>query len=140
MGGGIYEVSNAQAAFDAVAVVERTYTPDEITGLAVISREGPDDRDHLYLCAASENPPNGRIDGVEEFLEGFGADAPSRSTTSTVRASTSWSAAPRSPSWNSSSGTTPATSRSTGPKAAPGSTGPDSWSLGRSAAANSSHR
>lgn len=72
----IYEVSNAQAAFNAVVVVERTYTPDEITGLAVISREGPDDRDHLYLWAASENPPNGRIDGVEEFLEGFGRRCP----------------------------------------------------------------
>ena len=72
----IYEIPNAQVAFDAVLAVEARYTPDEITGLAIISREGPDDRDHLYLCAASKNPPNGRIDGVEKFLEGFGRRCP----------------------------------------------------------------
>lgn len=72
----IYEIPNAQAAFDAVIAFERRYTPDEITGLAIISREGPDDRDHLYLCAASKNPPNGRLEGVEEFLRGFGRPCP----------------------------------------------------------------
>ena len=68
----IYEVPNAQAAFDAVIAIERAYTPDEITGLSVVSREGLDDRDHLYVCAASRNPPNGRVDGVDELLGGFG--------------------------------------------------------------------
>jgi hypothetical protein len=68
----IYEMPSAQAAFDAVVAIERTYTLDEITGLAVISREGPDDRDHLHLCAVSNSSPNGRIDGVAEFLKGFG--------------------------------------------------------------------
>lgn len=68
----IYEVPNAQAAFDTVVAIERAYTPDEITGLAVVSRQGDDDRDHLYVCAASRNPPNGRIDGVDQLLEGFG--------------------------------------------------------------------
>jgi hypothetical protein len=72
----IYEVPNAQVAFDAVLAVEARYTPDEITGLAIISREGSDDRDHLYLCAASKNPPNGRLEGVEEFLGGFGRRCP----------------------------------------------------------------
>lgn len=72
----IYEIPNAQAAFDAVVAVERRYTPDESTGLAVISREGSDDRDHLYLCATSKNPPNGRLEGVEEFLGGFGLRCP----------------------------------------------------------------
>jgi hypothetical protein len=52
--------------------IERAHTPDEITGLGVVSREGPDDLDQLYLCAASENPPNGPINGVEELLMGFG--------------------------------------------------------------------
>ena len=46
----IYEVPNAQAAFDAVLAVEGRYTPDEITGLAVISREGSDDRETGSKC------------------------------------------------------------------------------------------
>ena len=37
-----------------------------------MSREGHDDRDHLYVCAASRNPPNGRIHGIDEMLKGFG--------------------------------------------------------------------
>ena len=36
----IYEIPDAQVAFDAVLAVEARYTPDEITGLAIISREG----------------------------------------------------------------------------------------------------
>ena len=35
-----------------------------------------DDRDHLYLCAASKNPPTGRVDGVEDFLKAFGRRCP----------------------------------------------------------------
>lgn len=68
----IYEVPNAQTAFDAIVAVERRYRPHEITGIAVISREGPDDRDHLCLCSVSNSPPNGGIDSVAEFLNGFG--------------------------------------------------------------------
>ncbi len=68
----IYEVPNAQAAFDAVVAVQRRYLPDEISGLTVISGEGPDDRDHLHLCAVSNSSPNSRIDSVAEFLNGFG--------------------------------------------------------------------
>ncbi len=68
----IYEVPNAQVAFDAVLAVGRRYGPEEITGLAVVSREGPDDCDHLFICATSKTPPNDRIDSVAEFLEGYG--------------------------------------------------------------------
>jgi hypothetical protein len=68
----IYEMPSAQAAFDAVLAVGRRYRPEEITGLAVVSREGPDDCDHLFICATSKMPPNDRIDSVAEFLKGFG--------------------------------------------------------------------
>lgn len=68
----VYEVRNAQAAWEACLAIDRAYTPDEVTGLAVFSREGTDDRDHLYVDAMSKNPPQGRISGVDEILDRFG--------------------------------------------------------------------
>ena len=67
-----YEVRNAQTAFEACLALDRAYTPDELTGLSVCSREGRDDRDHLFVIAASKNPPQGRISGVDEILSRFG--------------------------------------------------------------------
>jgi hypothetical protein len=74
----IYQLHNAQAALEAVLAIDRTYTPDEVTGLGVCSRQGPDERDHLYIAVCSKNPPQGRIHGVDEILDRFGV--PSRLT------------------------------------------------------------
>jgi len=52
--------------------IERAYAPNEITALAVMSREGHDDRDHLYVRACGENLPEARIVGVYELLIRFG--------------------------------------------------------------------
>ena len=68
----VYEVRNVQTAWEACLAIDRAYTPDEVTGLAVFSREGSDDRDHLYVDAVSKNPPQGRISGVDEILDRFG--------------------------------------------------------------------
>lgn len=68
----VYEVRNAQTAWEACLAIDRAYTPDEVTGLAVFSREGSDDRDHLYVDAVSKDPPQGRISGVDEILGAFG--------------------------------------------------------------------
>jgi hypothetical protein len=68
----VYEVRNAQTAFEACFAIDRNYTPDEATGLAVYSREGRDDFDHLYVQVVSKNPPQGRIHGVDEILSRFG--------------------------------------------------------------------
>jgi hypothetical protein len=68
----IYEVPNAQAAFEASLAIDQTYTTDDVTGLTVYSREGCDDRDHMYLAVCSKNPPQGHIHGVDEILSRFG--------------------------------------------------------------------
>ncbi len=65
-------VRNPQTAFEACFAIDRNYTPDEATGLAVYSREGRDDHDHLYVQVVSKNPPQGRIHGVDEILSRFG--------------------------------------------------------------------
>lgn len=68
----VYEVRNANAAFEACLAIDRAYPPDEATGLAVYSREGTDDLDHLYVQVVSKNPPQGRISGVDAILSRFG--------------------------------------------------------------------
>jgi hypothetical protein len=68
----VYELRNAQAALEAALAIDRAYTPDEVTGLGVCSRQGPDERDHLYIAVCSKNPPEGRIHGVDEILRRFG--------------------------------------------------------------------
>jgi predicted RNase H-like nuclease len=52
-----YEVPNAQAAYDAVLELILNYNRDEVTGLGAVSREGKDERDHLYVYACSKDPP-----------------------------------------------------------------------------------
>jgi hypothetical protein len=66
-----YEVPNAQAAYDAVLELILNYSRDELTGLGAVSREGNDERDHLYIYACSQDPP-GPVDGVEEVLDEHG--------------------------------------------------------------------
>ncbi len=68
----IYEVPNAQAAFEASLAIDQTYTTDDVTGLSVYSREGRDDRDHMYIAVCSTDPPHGHIDSVDEILRRFG--------------------------------------------------------------------
>ncbi len=68
----VYQLRNAQAALDAVLAIDRAYTPDEVTGLGVCSRQGPDERDHLYIAVCSKNPPQSRIRGVDEILGRYG--------------------------------------------------------------------
>jgi hypothetical protein len=68
----VYELRNAQAALEAVLAIDRTFTPDEVTGLGACSRQGPDERDHLYIAVCTKNPPQGRIHGVDEILCRFG--------------------------------------------------------------------
>jgi hypothetical protein len=68
----VYQLHNAQAALEAVVEIDRVFTPDEVTGLGVCSRQGPDERDHLYIAVCSKNPPQGRIHGVDEILNDYG--------------------------------------------------------------------
>jgi hypothetical protein len=68
----VYELRNAQAALEAALAIDHAYTPDEVTGLGVCSRQGPDERDHLYIAVCSKDPPEGRIHGVDEILCRFG--------------------------------------------------------------------
>ncbi len=68
----VYQLHNAQAALEAVLEIDGTYTPDEVTGLGVCSRQGHDERDHLYIAICSKNPPQGRIYGVDEILRRYG--------------------------------------------------------------------
>ncbi len=53
----VYQLHNAQAALEAVLEIDRVYTPDEVTGLGVCSRQGPDERDHLYSPSAARTLP-----------------------------------------------------------------------------------
>jgi hypothetical protein len=66
-----YEMPNAQAAYDAVFELILNYSRDELTGLGAVSREGKDDRDHLYVFVCSKDPP-GRVDGIDELLDDHG--------------------------------------------------------------------
>lgn len=68
----VYQFHNAQAALEAVLEIDRIYTPDEVTGLGVCSRQGTDERDHLYIAVCSKNLPEGRNDGVDEILSRYG--------------------------------------------------------------------
>lgn len=68
----VYELRNAQAVLDAALAIDRAYTPDEVTGLGVCSRQGRDERDHLFIAVISKNPPQGRIHGVDQILSRFG--------------------------------------------------------------------
>jgi hypothetical protein len=67
----IYEMPSAQAAYDAVFELILNYSRDEISGLGAVSREGNDDRDHLYVFACSKDPlwP---VEGIEELLDDYG--------------------------------------------------------------------
>ena len=66
-----YEMPNAQAAFDAVFEVILNYSRDEVTGLGAVSREGKDDRDHLYVFVCSKDPP-WPVEGIDELLDDHG--------------------------------------------------------------------
>lgn len=66
-----YEMRNAQAAFDAVFEVILNYSRDEVTGLGAVSREGKDDRDHLYVFVCSKDPP-WPVEGIDELLGDHG--------------------------------------------------------------------
>ncbi len=68
----VYQLHNAQAALEAVLEIDHVYTPDEVTGLGVCSRQGPDERDHLYIAVCSKDPPQGRIHDVDEILGRYG--------------------------------------------------------------------
>ncbi len=66
-----YEMPSAQAAFDAVFELILNYSRDEVTGLGAVSREGKDDRDHLYVFVCSKDPP-WPVEGVHELLNDHG--------------------------------------------------------------------
>jgi hypothetical protein len=66
-----YEMSSAQAAYDAVLELILNYSRDEVTGLGAVSREGKDDRDHLYVFVCSKDPPL-PVDGIDELLDDHG--------------------------------------------------------------------
>ena len=66
-----YEMPSAQAAFDAVFELILNYSHDEVTGLGAVSREGKDDRDHLYVFVCSKDPP-GPVEGIDELLDDHG--------------------------------------------------------------------
>jgi hypothetical protein len=66
-----YEMPSAQAAFDAVFEVILNYSRDEVTGLGAVSREGKDDRDHLYVFVCSKDPP-WQVEGIDELLADHG--------------------------------------------------------------------
>lgn len=67
----IYEMPSAQAAYDAVFDLILNYNHHEVTGLGAVSREGKDDRDHLYLIACTEDPPC-PVEGIDELLDDHG--------------------------------------------------------------------
>jgi hypothetical protein len=67
----IYEMPSAQAAYDAVFDLILNYNHHEVTGLGAVSREGKDDRDHLYVIAWSEDPPR-PVEGIGELLDDHG--------------------------------------------------------------------
>jgi hypothetical protein len=67
----IYEMPSAQAAYDAVFDLILNYTHDEVTGLGAVSREGKDDRDHLYVFVCSQDPPQ-PVEGIDELLDDHG--------------------------------------------------------------------
>ncbi len=62
---------SAQAAFDAVFELILNYSRDEVTGLGAVSREGTDERDHLYVFVCSKDPP-GPVEGIDELLDDHG--------------------------------------------------------------------
>jgi hypothetical protein len=66
-----YEMPNAQAAYYAILELILNYSRDEVTGLGAVSREGPDERDHLYIFVCSKDPP-GPVDGIDELLDDHG--------------------------------------------------------------------
>jgi hypothetical protein len=66
-----YEMPNAQAAYDAVLELVLNYSRDEVTGLGAVSREGKDDRDHLYVFVCSKDAP-WPVDGIDELLDDHG--------------------------------------------------------------------
>ena len=70
-----YEMPNAQAAYDAVFELILNYSRDEVTGLGAVSREGQDDRDHLYVFVCSKDPP-WAIEGIDELLDDRGRRSP----------------------------------------------------------------
>jgi hypothetical protein len=67
-----YEMPNAQAVYDAVLELILNFNRDEVTGLGAVSREGKDDRDHLYVYVCSKNPP-GPVEGIDELLDDHGS-------------------------------------------------------------------
>ena len=66
-----YEMPSAQAAFDAVFELILNYSRDEATGLGAVSREGTDERDHLYVFVCSKDPPR-LVEGIDELLDDHG--------------------------------------------------------------------
>ncbi len=62
---------SAQAAFDAVFELILNYSRDEVTGLGAVSREGKDDREHLYVFVCSKDPP-WPVEGIDELLDDHG--------------------------------------------------------------------
>lgn len=66
-----YEMPSAQAAFDAVVELILKFGRGEWAGVGVVSREGNDDRDHLYIFVWSVDPPR-PIDGIERVLDVHG--------------------------------------------------------------------
>ena len=67
----IYEMPSAQAAYDAVFDLILNHNHREVTGLGAVSREGKDDRDHLYVFAWSEDP-SGPVEEIDELLDDHG--------------------------------------------------------------------
>jgi len=62
---------NAQAAYDAILELILNYSRDEVTGLGAVSRDGVDERDHLYVFVCSKDPP-GPVEGIDELLDDHG--------------------------------------------------------------------
>ena len=66
-----YEMPNAQAAFDSVVELILNYSRGEWAGAGVVSREGSDDRDHLYLFVWSVDPTRS-VAKIESVLDVHG--------------------------------------------------------------------
>lgn len=67
----IYEVPDAQAAFEATVVAELTKV-GEVTGVRIVARAGLDLRDHLYFCMRMKGEPKDDRDRTLEILSRLG--------------------------------------------------------------------
>ena len=68
----IYEVPNAQAAFDAVAALGLRFGHDAQVAIGFVSREDLFVRDYLFVYVLVSDPLNRDMSGVDDLLTRFG--------------------------------------------------------------------